>query len=317
MNIGILYKVAATTGSKVVVKLAEHSPKIMVVSGIGSMIAGTVVACKCTTKAEKLLEEHAEAMKPIAQAKKAAEEKKIVYTNKDAAKDTVLVYTKSGAKFVKLYAPAIGLTALGIALILTGHHILAKRHLAMAAAYTALNQSYSDYRKEVASKYGSEYDIKTANGISESPIEVGEVAEDGKVKKQKIANVVDPNHLSIYSLLFDDMYSTEWTPNPIENMQLIKKTEEYWDQMLQYRSSGFVYLYEPLKDLGMWDRLPIEKQRQLVGKGWVRGCGDDHISFGIIDVNKVVDQAKTDFINGFEPSVLLDFNCDGDVASLL
>lgn len=311
MNLGIIRGAAATFGSKALVKLSEHSPAIMVVTGIGFMIGGTVVACNCTTKAEALLAEHKASMEPIAQAKIAAEEKKIVYTEKDAVKDKIMVYTKTGVKFARLYAPAIGLTALGIAFILTGHHILAKRHLAMAAAYTTLNKSYNDYRKEIAEKHGTEYDLRTANGISSEPVTVSETDEDGKEVKKKVANVVDSSKLSPYSLLFDEMYSTEWTPNPITNMDLIMSTQSYWDNMLQYRSSGFVFLYEPLKDLGMWDRLPYEKQKQLIGKGWVRGCGDDHISFGIIDVN------KGDFINGFEPSVLLDFNCDGDVASLL
>lgn len=41
------------------------------------------------------------------------------------------------------------------------------------------------------------------------------------------------------------------------------------------------------------------------------------INFGIIDINRPITDAAKDMIMGYEPSVCLDPNIDGDVATLL
>jgi hypothetical protein len=48
--------------------------------------------------------------------------------------------------------------------------------------------------------------------------------------------------------------------------------------------------------------------------GWVytedSSVGDNFVDFGIFDLNS---EKKCDFINGFERSIILDFNCVGNV----
>ena len=62
-----------------------------------------------------------------------------------------------------------------------------------------------------------------------------------------------------------------------------------------------------------------ERQKQLIGLGWVWGVGDNRIKLGIfdVDVEKPMSFAKRDFLMGYEPSVLIEPNLDGMVAELL
>ena len=48
--------------------------------------------------------------------------------------------------------------------------------------------------------------------------------------------------------------------------------------------------------------------------GWVLGEGDDYIDFGMFDGNNM---ATRDFVNGYERSILLDFNVDGVIYDLI
>lgn len=305
-------------GTKAAMKISKHSPTICVVSGITMMVGGTVVACKKTTKAAEIIADHKERMKPIAEAKVLAKNHETIYSEKDEVKDTLMVFTQTGVKFAKLYAPAILLTAGGIALILTGHHILAKRYLAMGASYAGLQTTYANYRKRVVDEYGADVDYKFNNGIFEDENTESLVTytdEEGNEQSKVIKKCVDKNGLSVYSVLFDEMYSTEWTPNPITNMAFIKNTQKYWNDRLQ--AVGWVYYYEVLNDLGIWNRLPEEKQRVLIDKGWVLGSGgDDCIDLGIFDINACEKDAVKEFVMGYEPSVLIDPNIDGSVPML-
>ena len=58
--------------------------------------------------------------------------------------------------------------------------------------------------------------------------------------------------------------------------------------------------------------LPRTQAGQLVG--WVKGQGDDFVDFGIFDGD---DMKHRDFVNGYERSILLDFNVDGIVYNLI
>lgn len=58
----------------------------------------------------------------------------------------IIVYTQTALKVAKVYAPAIILGGLSITAILTSNNILRKRNIALAAAYTAVDKSFKEYR---------------------------------------------------------------------------------------------------------------------------------------------------------------------------
>ena len=304
-------------GARVAVKAVKYAPHILVMTGIGMTTAGTVMAVKGATKADDILEEHKEKISNIEEVKEMAERKEAIYTKQDEMKDKVQVYSQTAWKLVKSNWVPIVLYVGGVACILSGFNIINKRYIGMAASYAGLHKSYSDYRKRVVEEHGQDADFRYANGIHKESLDYTEVDENGESKDVHVEhdNVVNPNDISEYSVLFDEMYSTMWTPNPVSNMAQIKAVEEFWNQRFEPRK--FVYYYEVLRDLGIWERLPEEKQKVLVDKGWVWGAGDNHISLGIIDVNKPMTSSKKDFIMGYEPSVLIEPNLDGIVATLL
>ena len=305
--------VVKNVGARVAVKLADNAPTILVVTGTAAMALGAVLAVKQTAGADDILDDHKERMKAIVERRKRAEEKKEYYPVETQRLDTVKEFFKTGGKFVKLYSPAIIAEIVGATMIFTGHHILAQRHLAAVASYAAAQKSYDDYRERIIEEYGEEADAKALTGMHKESVTT--MDENGGETVTDYDNAIDPESVDQFSVLYDDMYSTSWTPNAVTNMAQIKAVEEYYNNIFEARK--FIRYEDVLRDLGIWDRLPIEKQKIFVGKGWVWGCGDNHISLGIFDVNKPMTDARKEFIMGYEPSILIVPNLDGDIASLL
>ena len=84
------------------------------------------------------------------------------------------------------------------------------------------------------------------------------------------------------------------------------------------RANGHVFLNEVYKELGFDDT----KAGQVVG--WIydpeNPNGDNYIDFGIYDVyncSKSEAERKTAFVNGYERSIILDFNVDGNIWELM
>ena len=94
----------ATAGSKMLFKVKKISPEILIGVGIVSIGAGTVLACKATLKADAVLDEHANKMFAIEEAKEKFPDS---YSDKDELQDKVTTYTQTGVGFAKLYWPSI------------------------------------------------------------------------------------------------------------------------------------------------------------------------------------------------------------------
>ena len=81
------------------------------------------------------------------------------------------------------------------------------------------------------------------------------------------------------------------------------------------RSRGHLFLNEVYDMLGY----PRIKEGNIIG--WIydekNPVGDNFVDFNIYPLNGIVDQAKINFINGDERSILLDFNVDGPILDLI
>ena len=77
-------------------------------------------------------------------------------------------------------------------------------------------------------------------------------------------------------------------------------------------AQGHLFLNEVYDMLG----LPRTKAGAIVG--WVyddnNAVGDNFVDFGIYDVHR---ETARDFVNGYERSILLDFNVDGVIYDLI
>ena len=138
-------------------KMKKHSPEILAITGTIGIITSAVMACKATTKLNTIL---AESKVQIDQIHEYAETEGFSekYTEEDSKKDLTIVHVQTGVKLVKLYAPSVILGALSITAMLGSNHILRKRNIALAAAYTAVDKSFKDYRSRVVERFGEELD---------------------------------------------------------------------------------------------------------------------------------------------------------------
>ena len=298
-------------------KLKKYSPEILVAAGIVGTVAGAVMACKATTKVSEIVEDTKEQLDTIHKVTEAGEMKTnegvISYTEEDAKKDTTIVYAQTAVKFVKLYGPAVAVGTLSIASILAGHNILRKRSIAIAAAYTAVETSFKEYRNRVIERFGAELDRELKYNIKSKEIEETVIDENGKEKTvKKTIEVVDSDQLSKYSpyAKFFDETSLGWERDADYNLMFLRRQQDYANEKL--KSRGHLFLNE------VYDMLGIARTKAGNVVGWIydekNPIGDNYVDFGIYDL---YDDKKRRFVNGYEKSILLDFNVDGDILDLI
>jgi len=295
---------------KIGFKLKKHSPEILVVAGVVGTVASAVMACKATTKISTILEKTKEDVDKIHDClgdESLADE----YTQEDGKKDLAIVYVQTGVKLAKLYAPAVILGALSITGILASNNILRKRNVALAAAYATVDKGFKDYRRRVVERFGEEIDKELKYNIKAKKIEETVIdPETGKEKMvKKTVNVVEPDFGSEYARFFD-VGCTGWEKDSEYNLMFLRAEQNYANDRLKAR--GYLFLNEVYERLG----IPPTKAGQVVG--WVYNpdnpVGDNYVDFGIYDINK---QKAREFVNGYERSILLDFNVDGNIWDLM
>lgn len=297
--------------SKATVKLQKHSPEILVVTGVVGTVASAVMACKATTKVSTILEESKKEIDTIHEV--AADENMIEqYSEDDAKKDLTIVYAKTGVELAKLYAPSVVLGVASIGCILTSHKIMRTRNIALAAAYTAVDKGFKEYRDRVVDRFGNEIDRELKYGLKAKKITEVEVDEEtGKEKKVKTTALVveNPTGYSDYARFFDEACPA-WEKNSEYNLMFLRAQQQYANDLLQAR--GHLFLNEVYDMLG----IPRTKAGQVVG--WVYNdknpVGDNFVDFGIYDIHR---ETNRDFVNGYERTILLDFNVDGNIWDLI
>lgn len=112
---------------------------------------------------------------------------------------------------------------------------------------------------------------------------------------------------SPYSKLFDDLCYF-WSNDPEVNLMFLKDRQKACNDML--KRDGYLFLNDVYQILGMKET----KIGQIVG--WIyeenNKFGDNFVDFGIYDQK---DEDCRAFVNGTEPSILLNFNVDGEILS--
>ena len=219
----------------------------------------------------------------------------------------------------KLYGPSVLVGVLGITSILAGNNILRKRNVALTAAYTAVDSSFKKYRERVVERFGEAVDRELKNNARKEEVEVVETDENGEEKVvKKAAYVVSPSDISEYARFFEEytvddkgnrIKNTYWTSSNEYNLMFLKKAESFANDKL--RINGYLFLNEVYEMLG----IPKTKAGQVVG--WVydekNPVGDNYVDFGLYKDNL----SYSDFVNGYDPAILLDFNVDGNIWKLM
>lgn len=291
-------------------QLKKHSPEIFVVAGVVGGVTSAVMACKATTKAGDIIEDTKSQLDIIHKGMEDGNIRGVEYTKEDGTKDLTIVYTQTAVKFIKLYGPAVALGTVSIVSILAGHNITRKRNLALTAAYATIDNSFKQYRNRVIERFGEELDRELKYDVKTKEVEETVVNEDGTESTVKTTvNVIDPNTISDYSRIFDEC-NPSWSKSPEHNLVFLKQQQNYANDLL--KSRGHLFLNEVYDMLGF----PRTQAGQIVG--WVyddvNPVGDNFVDFGIYNLDS--ERARA-FVNGYERSILLDFNVDGNVWKLL
>lgn len=266
----------------------KNSPHIFFAAGVVGTIASTVLACRATLRLNETLDEiqkDVNEVKNIQDPVSGPVEFENVYPIQHQSMDLAYVYAKAGLKLTKLYGPSVLVGAASIGL-LTGSHVqLTKRNAALMAAYAAVQKAYDDYRERVQEALGEKKELDIYHASQD------ETFEGKKVKTS------DPNKWSPYARFFDEA-SPNWVKDPELNRLFVQCQQNYLNDRLQVK--GHVFLNEA------YDLLGIDRSRAGAVVGWVVGPdGDNYIDFGIYEAHNAA------FVNGWERSILLDFNVDG------
>lgn len=303
----------ATKARQILVKsklgLKKHSPEILMATGIGVGIVAAVVACKQTVKATQNVENSRKSLDDIESVKVMAANGEAEYTEEDEKNDRRTIAIQLTKGMIRTYAVPVGLGVLSVTCILASNHILRKRNAALAAAYSALGLDFANYRKRVVDKYGKETDFMLKNGLEKELIAHQVIDPDtGEVKETKEEVLkYDGEKLSQYARVFDEVGSTQWTPSPDHNKAFLLMEQNYFNERIKTR--GYIFLNE------VYERLGFRPTKAGSVVGWVYQNADyEGIDFGIFTARTPKAQ---DFLNGDEPSIILDFNVQGDILSLV
>lgn len=306
--------------NKVGFTMQKHSPEILTGVGVTGVVGAAIWACVQTRKVDKVIAKHEERLRAIKSQKEFADTQepeegvdKFDYPDEEFRKDVASVYVNTGIDFAKLYGLPVALGALSISCIIGSTVIQKKRNISLAAAYATVDEAFKAYKKRVEEKYGVDAERDIRFGVKEKEVEETTVNKKGeevtKTKKVKAIDYSDPSTYSPYAKFFDSS-SPYWQDDAEYNRMFLNQVEETANQRL--KAKGKLFLNEVYQLLGM----QTTKAGQIVG--WVydkhNPIGDNEVRLmGIYNVNS---EAARDFVNGFEPVVLIDFNVDGNIWEL-
>lgn len=275
----------------------RHSPRLLFVGGVVGVTASTVLACRATLRVEDVLQEARERRMLI---ESTLDDATAAYFAEDHNRDLGIIQRQTAIRLIRLYGPAVIVGALSITALAKSHSILSQRNSALAAAYTALEKGFDQYRARVIDKFGEEQDRDFRYGTGKLQV------IDPETKKKK--TIRQAGEASIYAKFFDETCPS-WRPDADMNRAFLLAQQGYANTRLHAR--GHLLLNDVYQALGM-----NETQAGCV-VGWILskdGSTDNFVDFGIFDRDS--DRARA-FVNDFEDRILLDFNVDGPIWSRL
>lgn len=293
-------------------KLKKHSPEILMAVGTVGVVTSGVLACKATLKVNDILDETKKTIDTIHEVRDNPEMQD-KYTEEDSKKDLTIVYTQTAWKFIKLYGPSVTLGVVSLGCMIGSNRILSKRNAALAAAFTAVDKSFKDYRARVVERFGKEMDRELRYNIKAQEIEEVSVDENGnEVITKKVVDAVDLNDVTVYSpysIVFDDG-NEGWDPDPERSKFFLVQQQNWANERLKAR--GHLFLNE------VYDMLGARRTKAGAQVGWVydeeNATGDNYVDFGIFDIHN---SKARDFVNGHEKVIILDFNVDGYILDMI
>lgn len=306
-------------------KVSKHSPEILVIGGVCSMLVGTGLAVKASLDVKDVLSDAADEINLI-------HDDEDILDNPDdrkiVAKDKAKVYCHYGVKLVRMYAPSAIFLIGGTTAVFSGHNILKNRNAALASAYATLDSAYSSYRQRVKDAVGDEKEQRIAYSLTDEKV------KDDNGKKKTVTYADTENGLSMYAMPIKAQYEVlkaGQDPNDLNSYYTVKNPYFESDEMyllsylktrelfmnLQLEERGRVYLSDVYKELGI---VPPDTDHELASRvvGWV-DHGDIHqINFFSYAPDGVDIYENPEYlIRDHDGNMILDFNVEGNVIDRL
>lgn len=292
---------------RIIGKIQKKSPTILTWAGVIGVGVSLGLACRSTVKAIPIIAASKESLDSIDNIEDE------FYCVKDRKKDVRCIYARTGLELAKTFAPPLVLCTASLTGIVVAHNISNSRNLALSAAYVAVDRGFTSYKQRVEDRFGKDvereirYDIKNKDIIETTTI-------DGKEKKKKKTIAVVPaNPDGPHDFVFSKENSKYFDDDHSYNMMFLRAQEAYANDKL--RATGRVFLNELFRALGMEET----KDGQILG--WVydkeNPVGDNWVDFGIYECVCEDENQDPDSENRHKKAILLDFNVDGDVWSLM
>ena len=267
-------------GSKIMFKVSENSPELLIVAGAITGIAACVLACRSTLRVEAVLEEHNENMKVIDETfetLKGKEEESVegekIYSLADKRHDTVVTYSKTAWKMLRLYAPSVVLGAISLACFIGSHNIQARRIAGLTTAYSALDEAFKAYRGRVVEEEGEEKDKHYRFGTKAEKIQVPASFEDGETQLVDKEYESVGNDILAKSIVFSEETCDDYTGIDYNDQKYLNDKQNLLS--FELRRKGHLLLNEALDILNI--KVPLEVKLSNSRLGWVLKTGEEKV----------------------------------------
>lgn len=272
----------------------QHSPRLLFVGGVIGVTGTVVLACRGTLRLEGVLEDAEIEIQALKAQGQEAVDGDRDYTSKDLKRDLAVLHVRHAQRVIRLYMPAIVMGTLSIAALTKSHSMLTKRNASLTVAYAAAVEAFDEYRGRVREAVGDEREKEIRYGMKDHTF-VEDTEKGPKKVTEKRATTA-----GLYARFYDE-FARNYQTDPELNRIFIVNQERMMNDRLH--AKGHVFLNE------VYDALGLEPSEAGQHVGWtLDGEGDGYISFGMYDGKN----AST-FLNGYESSILLDFNVDGPI----
>lgn len=302
----------------------DNEADILLGVGMVTVVGAVIATGLCTTKfiretdevREEIKKKKKKAEKAIKEAEESGEDPDDLDIEVIDEKDEFEMMLKAYLKGIRWYAIPVVALGLGLGCIGKSHMELKDEVSTWAAAYVGLDTIFRKYRERVVDDQGKEKDIEYRYGARKQEIEEEYTDEKGKKKKRKKEELIlDNADYSEFSKFFDETCNG-YRDDPEYNFAYLKNVMKTMNRLLvsRYKPAergkpkkvGKLYLNE------IYDILGIERTEKGQLYGWEYDPTDvlhsslTPIDFGILKMKR----ANRRFVNGLEPVILLDFNCE-------
>lgn len=312
MNLNIAKKLAPVTRfvNKSALKIKAHSPEILIAGGMVLGAVAIISAIKATPEAKEIMEARSSDIEEITELH---EDGKMPDDNYKKAMFHIVKRTSSG--LFKAYYPTVLTFAGACVCTLAAHNISKKRYAALSAAFVAVDTSFKEYRKRVAEEFGTKKEQELFNGKKSEDVVIFGHDEDGNetCTVETATSYSNAGYAKWFGKYAEPTNTTEpgnimYRKNGLQNLNFLKGAQETANTLLQIR--GYMFLNDVYDIL----KIPHTKAGQIVGWIWDDEKKDTFIDIGVFNEDN---PDREDFEKGLTDGIMLRFNPQGDIYSLM